>query len=138
MYKYSYTSRKRLESCHEDLQCIFNAAINCMDISILCGHRNEEEQTVAFRSGVTKVMWPKSKHNSVPSMAVDAALHPIDWDDHKRFAVMAGRLFQIADYLYDSGEITHKLRWGGDWDKDGSTTDQTFNDLPHFELYKPE
>ena len=51
---------------------------------------------------------------------------------------MTGRLFQIVDDLYDQGVITHKLRWGGDWDKDGSTTDQNLNDLPHFELYKPE
>ncbi len=138
MYKYGKTSSDRLATCHPDSQKIFNVAIKYMDISILCGHRTEDEQWSAFRAGVTKVIWPNSKHNSMPSMATDAAPFPIDWDDHKRFAVMAGRLFQIADELYDSGEITHKLRWGGDWDKDGSTTDQSFNDLPHFELYRPE
>ena len=26
------------------------------------------------------------------------------------------------------------LRWGGDWDGDGDRTDQTFNDLMHWEL----
>ncbi len=28
-----------------------------------------------------------------------------------------------------------ELRWGGDWDRDAEFDDQTFNDLPHFELY---
>ena len=26
------------------------------------------------------------------------------------------------------------IRWGGDWDLDGVTTDQTFMDLAHFEI----
>lgn len=27
-----------------------------------------------------------------------------------------------------------KIRWGGDWDGDWIHTDQSFHDLPHFEL----
>ena len=27
-----------------------------------------------------------------------------------------------------------KIRWGGDWDSDNIMKDQTFNDLPHFEI----
>jgi peptidoglycan L-alanyl-D-glutamate endopeptidase CwlK len=27
-----------------------------------------------------------------------------------------------------------KIRWGGDWDRDEELHDQTFFDLPHFEL----
>jgi hypothetical protein len=27
-----------------------------------------------------------------------------------------------------------KIRWGGDWDSDNIMKDQTFNDLPHFQL----
>ena len=117
-YKYGQTSRQRLSTCHVDIQKIFKVAIHYVDISILCGHRPEEEQDIAFRAGTTEVMFPDSKHNSMPSMAVDASPNPIDWNDAKRFAVMTGRLFQIVDDLYDQGVITHKLRWGGDWDKD--------------------
>ncbi|MAE22033.1 MAG: peptidase [Pseudomonas sp.] len=135
-YRYGITSRNRLDTCHPDLKKIFNTLIEYDDVSILCGHRSEKEQDIAFRSGVTKVMWPNSKHNLQPSMAVDAAPYPIDWNDHKRFAVFAGRVLQVADELYSLGLIDYKIRWGGDWDRDGSTTDQTFNDLPHFELYK--
>ena len=31
-----------------------------------------------------------------------------------------------------------KLRWGGDWDGDWQTRDNTFDDLPHFELAAEE
>jgi len=128
-YRYGITSKTRLETCHPDLQKIFNTLIEYDDVSILCGHRTEKEQDIAFRSGTTKVMWPNSKHNSTPSMAVDAAPYPIDWDDTKGFAVMAGRIMQITDELYSLGLIDHKVKWGGDFNN--------FFDGPHFELYKP-
>ena len=104
-YKYGQTSLERLSTVHVDLRKIFEVAIQYTDISILCGHRSEKEQDTAFRSGVTKVMWPNSKHNSKPSMAVDAAPYPIDWQDHKRFAVFAGRVFQAADELYRASTL---------------------------------
>ncbi|WP_232367585.1 M15 family metallopeptidase domain-containing protein [Alteromonas pelagimontana] len=53
------------------------------------------------------------------------------------FAVFAGFVQCVARQLYAEGKITHLVRWGGDWDMDGQTLDQKFNDLPHFELYKP-
>jgi len=32
-------------------------------------------------------------------------------------------------------EMGIRVRWGGDWDGDGSTKDQTFHDLGHYELF---
>ncbi len=32
-------------------------------------------------------------------------------------------------------DLKIEIRWGGDWDRDGDTTDQTFNDLVHWELW---
>jgi len=43
-------------------------------------------------------------------------------------------MFATAERLYNEGKITHKLRWGGDWDSDKVFDDQNFDDLPHFEL----
>jgi peptidoglycan L-alanyl-D-glutamate endopeptidase CwlK len=40
--------------------------------------------------------------------------------------------------LFEIGAIKHRIRWGGDWDMDNDLSDNTFNDLVHFELYKPE
>jgi len=129
----------RLYTCHQDLQIIFSEVIKGFDCSIFCGHRVELEQNKAFDSGLSKLKFPLSKHNKIPSMAVDAGpyfkeLKNTDWEDAKAFAFFAGYVMAIAERLLKSGAITHKLRWGGDWDGDKRTSDQTFHDLPHFEL----
>jgi len=51
---------------------------------------------------------------------------------------VASYLIATADYLYLEGKVSHRLRWGGNWDKDGIINlDQSFIDNPHLELYKP-
>lgn len=137
MPAYGEASRTRLATCHQDLQTIFNEVIIWTDCSILCGYRGKGAQEVLHMQGKTRVHWPDSKHNSSPSMAVDAAPYPVNWNDAGRFRVFAGRVFQIADQLLAEGRITHQLRWGGDWDRDHLTIDQEFHDLPHFELVAP-
>lgn len=65
-------------------------------------------------------------------MAVDAAPWPIDWNDTDRFLVFGGFVLGTAR---EQGLV---IRWGGDWDSDWNLRDQTFIDLPHFELvYHP-
>ena len=44
MPKFGNRSKQRLETCHEDLQEIFNEVIKYFDCSVLCGHRGEEDQ----------------------------------------------------------------------------------------------
>lgn len=136
MPSYSNTSKKRLATCHKDLQTIFNEVIKGFDCTIVCGHRSEKEQTKAFNDGFSKVKFPKSKHNKFPSMAVDAVPYPIDWDDTDRMIHFAGYVRGVVEILYTFGDITHKVRWGGDWDKDTELKDNRFQDFPHFELYK--
>lgn len=140
MPKFSSTSSERLASCHRDLQLIFNEVIQYQDCSIFCGHREEVEQNKAFDAGLSEKRYPDSKHNRLPSMAVDAGPYFIelgntDWDDMLAFAQFAGRVKQCAEYLFSRGLITHRIRWGGDWDSDGRTRDHKFLDAPHFELY---
>ncbi len=72
--------------------------------------------------------YPHGKHNRKPSEAIDAAPYPIDWDDLNRFYYFAGYVKGIAN------EMGIKIRWGGDWDGDTILDDQTFMDLPHFEI----
>lgn len=67
-------------------------------------------------------------HNKTPSLAVDVAPWPIDWNDKNRFYHFAGRVQGIAQMF------NIKIRWGGDWDSDNDLKDQNFYDLPHFEL----
>jgi peptidoglycan L-alanyl-D-glutamate endopeptidase CwlK len=139
MSKYSKTSSQRLASCHPDLQLIFNEAIKFVDCSIFCGHRKEKEQNEAFFNDFSKLAWPESKHNRFPSMAVDAGpyftdLKNTDWADHLAFACFAGVVKVIAVQLLKQGLITHRVRWGGDFNNNGRSADESFLDLPHFEL----
>lgn len=137
MPAYSKISQERLSTCHTDWQVIMQAVIRNFDNSILCGHRGKAEQNAAYASGNSKVQWPNGKHNSFPSMAVDAAPYPINWKDRERMYFFAGHVIGVAEQLFDQGVITHKVRYGGDWDQDTEVTDNNFDDLVHFELYKP-
>ena len=128
MPKFGKTSTDRLATCHPKLQELFNEVIKNYDCSILQGERTKEEQDEYFRTGRSKVQYPNSKHNSSPSMAVDVAPYPIDWQNTNRFYHFAGYVEGVAR------SMGVELRWGGDWDSDKDFSDQTFNDLPHFEI----
>ena len=127
-YKFGKTSSERLATCDPRLQEIANEAIKYIDFSIVCGHRTEEAQQEAFNSKASKVQWPDSKHNSLPSKAMDVAPYPLDWEDIKRFAFLMGILKGIAM------QKGINVRLGSDWDSDGDITDHKFMDWPHIEL----
>lgn len=137
MPAYSKISQERLSTCHKDWQVIMNEVIRGFDNSILCGHRGQAEQNAAYASGNSKVKWPDGKHNSLPSMAVDAAPYPINWKDRERFHYFAGYVLGVAAMLLAQGRITHKVRYGGDWDQDTEVADNGFDDCVHFELVAP-
>ena len=127
-YAYGKLSTRRLKSCHEQLQRLMYALAEDWNISIICGHRTEEEQNKAVADGASKTPFPKSKHNTYPSIALDAALYPIDWNDTGRHYMFVGMVKQKAK------DLGINIRCGADWDSDNNTDDQTFNDLVHFEL----
>ena len=128
MAEYSKKSKTRLETCHPYLQLLFNAVVKEFDNTILEGHRGKTKQDRYFKSGQSKLKYPKSKHNKTPSEAVDSAPWPIDWNNTKRFYYYAGYVMATAERLGIN------IRWGGDWDSDNDLDDQRFNDLVHFEL----
>lgn len=128
MTNFSKMSQERLDTCAVELQKLFIEVAKNVDCTILVGHRGEKEQNAAFHEGLSKLAWPKSKHNTLPSRAIDVAPYPIDWGDIERFCYFAGFVKGIAEGLGIS------IRWGGDWDDDGQVKDETFRDLVHFEL----
>ena len=128
MPKFGRTSRKRLVTCKEDLQILFNEVVKHFDCSVLVGYRGRNEQDTAYESGHSKVKWPNGKHNKRPSFAVDVAPYPIDWDDRERFIYFGGFVKGCAF------RMGIPLRWGGDWDSDNQLSDNKFDDLVHFEL----
>ena len=148
-YTYSSGSQAKLDTCHPDLIKIMTLALSWskIDWGISEGHRSTERQHELFLQGKSKIdgINRKGKHNFKPSEAVDVfAYHPdlktrraiIYNTDH--LAYIAGLVDAAAAVLFKAGEITHLIRWGGNWDSDGVIAlDQSFDDLPHFELIKP-
>lgn len=128
MPEFSIVSKKRLSTCHPDLQKLFNEVIKDFDCIILEGHRGEEAQNKAFREGKSKLKYPRSKHNSMPSKAVDVAPYPIDWKDIKRFEQLIQHVLETAKKLGIG------IRSGSDWNSNGSSKDEKFLDYPHYEL----
>ena len=136
MNKFSSTSLSRLRTCHPQLQILFSEVLKNDDLTIICGHRNEEEQNKVYPE-FSSVQWPNSKHNLFPSEAVDAAPYhkteKLNWKDAPAFYIFVGKVIAKHRELVKSKIISFDLRCGADWDSDGSTKDQSFNDLPHFE-----
>ena len=128
MPSFSKRSMSKLMTAHPDLQRLFLAVVKEHDCTILCGHRNKEEQQGAYQDGLSMLQWDDSLHNKVPSRAIDASPYPIDWRNTERFIVYARHVLAKAK------ELGISIRWGGDWDGDGDMTDQRFMDLVHFEL----
>lgn len=128
MPSFSKRSRDKLETCDIQLQLIFNEVIQHWDCTILEGTRTKETQDEYFRTGRSKVQYPNSKHNSNPSLAVDVAPYPIDWNDLERFRAFGGFVLGVAAMM------DVKLRWGGDFNMNRDFKDQSFVDMPHFEL----
>lgn len=117
-----------------------------VDYGIHEGHRTHEKQLEYFLAGKSRIdprvpsLRIRGKHLKNPSEATDihVAEKGTTWQSES-LSFVAGYLMAIARLLYDAGEIDHLLRWGGDWDRDGVIKkDQTFDDLPHLELYKPK
>ena len=130
MPHFSDISAFRLSTCDTRLQSIFNEVIKLTDCTILCGHRDKTAQEEAVKSGASKVQFPNSKHNSFPSKAVDVMPYPIDWNDTARVTAF----YKIVKAVADKQGI--KIRWGADWDMDGTywERDGWEVDGPHYEV----
>lgn len=111
---------EKLNTCDHRLVSIVQAVAKDHPLIVVCGHRGKEEQNQAFARGNSKLRWPRSRHNTFPSLAVDLAPSPLDWDDTARFKTLADAV--KAEAKRQGVAIT----WGGDWTK--------FVDVPHFEI----
>lgn len=120
MPHFSARSLAHLATCHPDLQRLAHAAIEKMDFAVICGHRNKADQENAVAQGRSKCHWPTSKHNSYPSLAMDLAPWPIDWDNTKAFKALASVVKETAK------ELGISIEWAGDW--------RHFAEYPHFQL----
>ena len=133
-WSYSQRSLTRLGTCHEDLQLLMREALadpECpSDITIIEGHRGQARQDQLVEEGKSQLMWPRSRHNSMPSMAVDVAPYvngSVSWDwDYYR--PLAAHIKDTWARLVANELVTgqYDLSWGGDW--------RNFRDGPHWQL----
>jgi len=128
MPKFSQKSLRKLESCDERLQWLFEKVIEGWDCTVTCGHRGEKEQNDAYDSGHSKLKYPLSNHNRFPSFAVDVVPYPINWEDIARFRDFGYFVLGVAH------GINIHVRWGADWNRNYSVGDEKFLDWPHYEL----
>lgn len=128
---FSDASIAKLSTCDNRFIKLFNVVIIKVDCTIIEGHRKEERQNELFRTGFSRVEWPDSNHNFMPSKATDVLPCPIDWEDWERNRMFGGYVLGVAS------ELGIPIRYGGDWDGDWDLSDQKFIDLPHFEIEEP-
>ncbi len=126
MPKFSRASAQRLATCHADIRKVCEQLIKTVDFAVTCGHRNKADQNAAYKAGNSKVQFPNSAHNSLPSKAVDLVPYPVDWNDIGRFKELAAAFMAVASLMYELGIIRSKFIWGGNW--------KTLKDYPHFEI----
>lgn len=90
---------------------------NVHDIHVSWTYRGQADQDAAFRRGTSQAQFGQSKHNVLPSLAVDffrLALTGASWDAGYFTRVLAPEARKAG------------LVWGGDWAK--------FKDFSHVEI----
>ena len=122
MPSFSDKSLAELNTCEQDLIDLFTDVVKVFDCSVLEGHRNKNKQHTAFINKKSKVDWPDSKHNSLPSQGVDVMPYPIDWKDTEKQHRFATTVYDIAM------KKGIRVRWGGMF--------KNFYDSPHWQVIK--
>ena len=125
MNKWSRTSEKKLSSCHPDLIAIMNQVLEVQDCTIIAGGRNEKAQEKAFYMGKSKLKFPQSKHNTVPSQAVDVAMFKdgqVQWDLDNAI-IMSRAIYNVWQSMLADDKVACQLRFGLTW------TDNPFDEI---------
>jgi peptidoglycan L-alanyl-D-glutamate endopeptidase CwlK len=134
-YSFGARSQANLEGVHPDLVKVVTRALelSSCDFSVIEGVRTLQKQKEYFARGASKTM--ASRHLAtkckagVYGHAVD--LYPVGkptpWHKCK----------DISEAMFKaSKELMIPIRWGGDWNMNGSSEDEKFYDGPHFELLR--
>ena len=141
-FSFGPASLRHLQTCRWELQTVAAEALrnSPYDFAITEGHRSLERQAELFRQGLTHIdgKGEPGMHNLLPAWAFDFMPYParIAGDDDVwteglwRFEVIAGVI------LATGRRLGIQLRWGGDWDGDGTRRDQSLHDRPHIEFIR--
>lgn len=113
-YRFSQKSIGNLTTCTLNIQLVLSEALarGLIDFGILWGHRSEFEQDKVYPK-YSNAPWPTSKHNRIPSLAVD--VFPwinghIPWEeddpDYWSWDYLAGNIMTCGE------KLGLPLKWG--------------------------
>lgn len=127
-FKFSKRSEENLKGVHPDLVKVARLALTLSprDFTVIEGLRTEARQQQLYKQGATKTM--NSRH--LTGHAIDIVPYPLDWKDKAAFETIAKAMLTAAK------QLNIAIRWGGDWNQNGRSDDETFYDGSHFELLK--
>ena len=157
MKAFGNRSKREIATMDDDLDLIFNEALKHSDVDfgVSQGARTVELQQQYFDAGKSKINPKKYTAKELVKVAKHITNHmePLSRAgdiyayipgkkglayDTKHLTYLGGVITSTANRLFAEKKIEHLVRWGANWDKDGEIiTDQKFQDLPHFEIYKP-
>lgn len=124
MPSFGQKSATNLATCDPKIIAIFEEVVKKFDCSVIFGHRGQELQDKFFHDGTSQRKWPDSKHNTLPSRAIDAVPYPEGYGNIDKF-------FEFATYVFaEANRQGVKLVWGGHW--------RSFKDYAHWELAPDE
>ena len=129
-WKWSKTSKRRLETCDQRLQDLINLALtkSPLDMGVASGHRTEAEQFKLVEDGLSETM--DSKHRSNPSLAVDVFAfvnNEASWTEED--------LLVVAEAVKESAiELDLPVRWGGAWRIYDIRNDLTMSEMHQFHI----
>lgn len=137
-YRFSRRSMENLKDVNHLLISVVVTALkkySSVDFSVIEGMRSSERQQELFKKGTTQTL--RSKHRPQE----DGYSHAVDllpslpkvsgseiWEHKEAFKAVSDAMFK------GSKDLNIKIRWGGDWNENGRSDDETFYDGPHFEL----
>jgi peptidoglycan L-alanyl-D-glutamate endopeptidase CwlK len=126
-------SQENLKEVAPSLVKLWTRVNTFVPITVVEGKRSKARQEELVKSGASKKT--DSKHCVEPlAEATDVVPSDFNWSKPNEWKELR-KLYYLAGIVKAlSLEMGIKIRWGGDWDSDSDFTDQTFNDLVHYEL----
>ena len=124
-FKLGARSLERLKGVHPDLVKVVKRALELTeyDFSVIEGVRSIETLRAYVEKGVSKTM--NSRHLTGHAVDLYPVGRPTPWDRCHNVA---------AAMLAAAKELGIHVRWGGDFNENGRSDDESFYDGPHFEL----
>lgn len=108
MANFGQKSTKHLNTGHPKLIKLAYEVIKEYDHSVICCYRDEIEQNIAFEKGNSTVLFPNSRHNHLPSTAMDVIPYPKGFNASDREFIE-----MIAHYMRASKKLDILIDWGG-------------------------